>query len=87
MSYSKKHFNEKHEVIISTEMKPVKQSDTDGVVIPHKQVVNRIRHYDGYGSTNTEVSISKDFILDLAKQIEQLESVVEDLEQNENLPF
>lgn len=87
MSYSKKHFNEKYEAIISTEMKPIKKSDTDGVVIPHKQVVTYIRYYEGIGSTKQEIRLSRSLILELADQIKQLESVTEELEQQENLPF
>lgn len=87
MSYSKKYFNEKYEVIIDTKMKPIKQQEIDGVITPHKQEIVSMRYYNGFGSSKTEINLSVDFILHLADHIRSIESVVEDLEQQENLPF
>ena len=87
MDYFKKHFFEKYEAIIHSEMKPIERSNTDGVIIPHKQQVSIIRYYEGIGTSKREMQLSKTFILDMAEEIKKLESVVEDLEQQENLPF
>lgn len=87
MAYSKKYLNEKHEVIISTEMRPVKQANQDGVIVEHKQIITNIKFYLGYGDTKREINLSKQFIIDLAEQIKELESIREDMIQDENLPF
>lgn len=87
MAYSKKHLNEKWEVIISSEMRPVNKSDFDGVINEHKQVVTGLKYYDGYGSTKAEIVLSRDFILELAEHIRDLETFRQDMEQNEDLPF
>lgn len=87
MGYPKKHLNEKWEVIIDSEMVPVKQSNSDGVINEHKQIVTGLKFYLGYGETKSEITLSKEFIIDLAEQIKALEEVRQDLEQNENLPF
>lgn len=87
MGYTKKHLNEKWEVIISSEMRPVKQSNKDGVINEHKQIITGLKYYNGFGSSVTEINLPKDLILDLAEQIKELESFRQDMEQNENLPF
>ena len=66
MAYFKKYFFEKYEAIIHTEMKPIEKSNTDGVIIPHKQKVSVKRYYEGIGTSKREMHLSKTFILDLA---------------------
>lgn len=77
-----KYLNEKTEAIISTTAVRVDYKNVvkDGDVVPHKELVQIIKIYtpiydvNGYTVSHQLISISKDDILDIAKQIEEIES-------------
>ena len=72
-----KNFNEKHEVIIYSEEKPCKSNVEINEICNHFHKVNNLEFYQE--KTNgefTRVILTRDFILDLAEQIKQIESKV-----------
>ena len=70
-----KKFNEKHEVIIYSEEKPCKSNVEIYEICNHFHKVNNLEFYQGKQNGEfTKVILTRDFIVDLAEQIKQIES-------------
>lgn len=92
---TKKFFNDKHEAILRTRVKPILSENPnvkDGDTINHQTVVDDARIYipvhsnEGILIHHIEYNLRRDLILDLAKQINEIEKEVVALPYR-NLPF
>lgn len=85
-----KNYNVQHEASIysfSHSDKEQKKKAKEGDMIDHYQLVNQISFYTPIGNGNyANVFLDRDFILDLADQIKEIESV-KTKEKFEDLPF
>ena len=90
-----KHVNERTEAIISTTNVRVdyKNDVKEGDIVPHKELVQNVKIYtpiydqNGYTVSHQLIAISKDDILDIAKQIQEIESKRFDAPYDKGLPF
>lgn len=92
---TKKFFNDKHEAILRTRVNPILSENPkvkDGDTINHQTVVDDARiyipvySYEGVLLHHIEYNLHRDLILDLAKQINEIEKEVVALPYR-NLPF
>jgi len=85
-----KEFNEKHDAIVSLYYSPKTTNPKDGEVIPHGKIVTDVQFYQSSYLNDREVfqkiTLSKQFIMELAEQIKEIESQEKDLVYKE-LPF
>jgi hypothetical protein len=85
-----KEYNEKHDAIVSLYYSPKAINPKEGEIVPHGKIVRDVQIYQsGYINDReifNKVFLSKEFILDLAKQITEIESQEKDLVYS-NLPF
>lgn len=84
----KKYFNEKHESVINVRVIPKKSNPIDGEITPHVQITNDVTFFqiteDG---RYYKVWMSRDQILDIAAQINKIESETIDCQFENGLPF
>ena len=76
-----KHINEKHEVIIYSEEKSVKNNPKNGETCEHYNRVRTVEfYYQKQNSDFIKVKLTRDFILDLAEQIKNIEDKTFEME-------
>lgn len=84
----KKYFNEKHESIVNVRLVPKESNPIDGKITPHVQIANDVTFFqiteDG---RYYKVWMSRDQILDIAAQINKIESETIDCQFENGLPF
>lgn len=84
-----KVFNEKHDAIIPYWLRPNVDAK-NGESVPHTKVVDRVQFYYRQIINEQEVflkiELSKDFILDLSDQIQDIQGQIV-MAQIDNLPF
>lgn len=92
---TKRFFNDKHEAILRTRVNPILSENPnvkEGETINHQTVVDDARIYipvysnEGVLIHHIEYNLHRDLILDLAKQINEIEKEVVALPYR-NLPF
>jgi len=86
-----KRYNDIHDAIIQTEYNTVRSciETNRGDIVPHREVVTSVTCFIPTSPEETSfirVSLSRDFILDLAKHIEQIQKNVVDMPYDD-LPF
>jgi hypothetical protein len=85
-----KEYNEKHDAIVSLYYSSKAINPKEGEVVPHGKIVRDVQIYQSTYVNDREVFnkvfLSKEFILDLAKQISEIESQEKDLAYS-NMPF
>lgn len=82
-------FNEKHETILNCDFRAINPNGhSSGDIIPHKVVVESLIFYyqDQNDGGFRRIQIPKEMIMDLAKQIEESESIIQD-QKFLDLPF
>lgn len=84
----KKHYNEKHDVVIESRFIANTTNPKEGEIIPHKQKVDRISFFqmteDGKWY---KVYMTKESILDIAYQINEIESQIIDKTFDPDFPW
>jgi len=85
-----KIYNEKHDVLLSVYFVPVSDEAKEKEVVPHTQRVNYCRvlveQQNEYNSLLKPIFLNRDLILDLANQINQIESETS-MREFTSLPF
>ena len=84
----KKIYNERHDLIIEYGHSSVSKDGKEGEVVPHNRVVTEIYFFDRVGGKDYKrIELKREIILDLAKQIQEIESKLELLPFTPPLPF
>jgi hypothetical protein len=82
----KKYVNVEHEVFIEARITAVDSNKKDGEIVPHRQSVEGITFFNHTETGWQRVYMSRNEIMDIAKQIEEIEAKIIDAEKDE-LPF
>lgn len=84
----KKHLNEKYEVILYSDLQPMRDVDKpypkNGELVNHREIVYEIK-YRYIGSQ--DIILPKDFIVDLYNQIQKIEENIVLKKKEPDLPF
>jgi len=83
-----KHYNLEHEVNISSNLKLTTENPVESEDAEYNRVVDGLSFYQRVENNSiAKVYISKDFIVDLYNQIQDIEKEVETKKYYGNLPF